>query len=161
MLRRKRIAGFVLAVFILGIPAGFAVADDREWEQDYTDQPSDNRSPDDLDVSVDVGGGGGVTYDTFHGALSPYGEWVSVGAYGQVWRPRVAAGWRPYYQGRWAYDDFYGWVWVPGYQWAPAWVSWRYSGDVVGWAPLAPGFSIYVSSYPLYEPCWTFVPTAR
>jgi hypothetical protein len=31
-----------------------------------------------------------------------------------------------------------GWVWVPGSQWAPAWVSWRKSSDYVGWAPLPP-----------------------
>ena len=33
--------------------------------------------------------------------------------------------------------DSYGWVWVPGYEWGPAWVSWRTGGDYVGWAPLA------------------------
>jgi hypothetical protein len=27
---------------------------------------------------------------------------------------------------------------VPGYQWAPAWVSWRYGGGYCGWAPLPP-----------------------
>jgi hypothetical protein len=31
-----------------------------------------------------------------------------------------------------------GWVWVPGDEWAPAWVSWRKGGDYVGWAPLPP-----------------------
>ena len=31
-----------------------------------------------------------------------------------------------------------GWVWVPGEEWAPAWVSWRTSKDYVGWAPLPP-----------------------
>jgi hypothetical protein len=29
-------------------------------------------------------------------------------------------------------------VWVPGYTWAPAWVSWRSNDDYVGWAPLPP-----------------------
>ncbi|HEX4138962.1 MAG TPA: DUF6600 domain-containing protein, partial [Candidatus Methylacidiphilales bacterium] len=29
-------------------------------------------------------------------------------------------------------------VWVPGYTWAPAWVSWRYGDGYVGWAPLPP-----------------------
>ena len=32
----------------------------------------------------------------------------------------------------------FGWLWVPGYEWAPAWVSWRKSDDYVGWAPLPP-----------------------
>jgi len=31
-----------------------------------------------------------------------------------------------------------GWVWVPGDEWAPAWVSWRKGNDFVGWAPLPP-----------------------
>ena len=29
-------------------------------------------------------------------------------------------------------------MWVPGDEWAPAWVSWRTSKDYVGWAPLPP-----------------------
>jgi len=181
MARRSTLALIALALALPTVPA-FA----QDWEGDENEQWSEQRSPDDLDVSVDVGVSAGLTFDTFHAPLTPYGEWVSVGSYGNVWRPRVAAGWRPYYYGRWewtsegwlwvsdepygwavyhygrwAFDDYYGWIWVPGYQWAPAWVTWRYSGDVVGWAPLAPGFSMYVASYPLVEPCWTFVPTTR
>jgi hypothetical protein len=159
--------------------------DDREWEEDNTGQQpwAGGQQPDDYDVSVDMNVSGAVTFDTFQGALGPYGEWVVAGGYGRVWRPRVAAGWRPYYYGRWewtnegwlwasdepwgwaayhygrwTYDSYYGWVWVPGYQWAPAWVAWRYSGDVVGWAPLGPGVSVYVSSYPFVDYWWTFVP---
>ena len=155
----------------------------QDWEENYDDQWADERPPD-YDVSVDVGVSGGVTFDTFYAPLGAHGEWVSAGAYGRVWRPRVAAGWRPYYYGRWewtsegwfwvsdepwgwaayhygrwAFDGAYGWVWIPGYQWAPAWVSWRWSGDVVGWAPLAPGLSVYVTSYPFYDAWWTFVPS--
>jgi hypothetical protein len=138
------------------------------------------------DVSVDLNVQGGVTFESFDASLQPYGDWLVVGSYGRVWRPRVAAGWRPYYHGRWewtnegwfwvsdepwgwaayhygrwAYDPYYGWIWVPGYEWAPAWVSWRVSGDVIGWAPLAPGFSVYVSSYPFVDFWWTFVPSVR
>jgi hypothetical protein len=145
------------------------------------EQPSDN-----YDVSVDLNDSGSVNLDTFQGSLAPYGEWVNTGNYGTVWRPRVAQGWRPYYYGRWewtnegwlwvsdepfgwatyhygrwTYDGNYGWVWVPGYQWAPAWVAWRTSGDVIGWAPLGPGLSVYVSTYPFVDYWWTFVPTAR
>ena len=157
----------------------------NEWEEDYSDQWRDDSAPpsDDYPVSVDVDASASVTFDTFQGALSPYGEWVVAGSYGRVWRPHVAAGWRPYYYGRWEWtnegwlwvsdepwgwaayhygrwnhDPYYGWVWVPGYQWAPAWVSWRYSGDVVGWAPLAPGVSVYVSVTPFVDTWWTFVP---
>jgi hypothetical protein len=140
------------------------------------------------DVSVDMAAPGtSVSFETFQDGLTPYGSWVSVGAYGRVWRPAgVAAGWRPYYNGRWewtdegwlwvsaepwgwatyhygrwAYDSFYGWVWVPGYQWAPAWVSWRYGPDYIGWAPLGPGLSVYVTNYPVVYNHWCFVPSAR
>ena len=176
----------LLAMLAVAAPASAARADDWDddcdWEEDYSgQQPA--QQPDDYDVSVDLNVSGSVNFDTFHGSLSPYGEWVSAGGYGRVWRPRVAAGWRPYYYGRWewtnegwlwasdepwgwaayhygrwTYDSYYGWVWVPGYQWAPAWVAWRYSGDVVGWAPLGPGVSVYVSSYPFVDYWWTFVP---
>lgn len=143
--------------------------------------------PPDVDVSVDLATPGAtVSFETFHDSLQPYGDWVFAGSYGRVWRPRVAVGWRPYYYGhwewtdegwlwasdepwgwaayhygRWAYDPTYSWIWVPGYQWAPAWVSWRFSGEVIGWAPLLPGFSVYVTSYPHIYSYWTFVPCGR
>ena len=107
----------------------------------------------------------GVSVGVFHERLSPYGQWVVVGRYGSCWRPRhVARTWRPYtvgywaygdfgwtwestedwgwatyHYGRWYYDPFYGWVWIPGFTWAPGYVAWRYGGDWVGWAPLPPG----------------------
>jgi hypothetical protein len=141
-----------------------------------------------VDVSVDLATpGAAVTFDTFQEGLAPYGQWTTVPNYGRVWRPaHVAAGWRPYYYGRWewtdegwlwvsdepwgwaayhygrwAYDSSYGWVWIPGYQWAPAWVTWRYSPEYIGWAPLGPGFSVYVTSYPAVYGWWTFVPCRR
>ncbi len=109
-------------------------------------------------------GQAGVSFGIFYSSLSPYGEWISIDAGYYGWRPvGVAAGWRPYvygrwvwtdygwywvtdepwgwavfHYGRWYYDDFYGWVWIPGYDWAPAWVEWRYGGPYVGWAPLGP-----------------------
>jgi hypothetical protein len=175
----------LLALLLVAAPLSARAHDDQEWEEDYRDDWSDGRS-DGYDVSVEVDASGPVNFDSFQGALSPYGEWVVAGGYGRVWRPRVASGWRPYYYGRWewtnegwlwvsdepwgwaayhygrwTYDNFYGWVWVPGYQWAPAWVAWRYSGDVVGWAPLGPGISVYVTSYPFVDYWWTFVPTVR
>ncbi|HET8541731.1 MAG TPA: DUF6600 domain-containing protein, partial [Anaeromyxobacter sp.] len=171
--------GVVLAVALA--PPG-ARADD--WEQEppgWSEPPAEG-----YDVAVDVDPGGDVSLETFQGPLAPYGEWVHSPRYGQVWRPNVAAGWRPYYYGRWewtnegwlwvsdepwgwaayhygrwTWDSYFGWIWVPGYQWAPAWVSWRYSGDVIGWAPLGPGFSLYVSTYPFVDFWWTFVPTVR
>jgi len=106
---------------------------------------------------------GDVSY--FYDQLAPYGEWFQLQSYGWVWAPNdVPDGWRPYTHGRWAYTDYgwtwvsdwewgwapfhygrwhfdpyHGWVWVPGREWAPAWVAWRYGGGWVGWAPLPPG----------------------
>src|SRR5438270_1329378 len=105
-------------------------------------------------------------YSTFYTKLEPHGAWLETADYGYVWQPREAESprsWRPYTNGRWVYTDAgwtwiseepfgwatyhygrwtrrrgIGWVWVPGQQWAPAWVSWRKGNDYVGWAPLPP-----------------------
>ena len=99
----------------------------------------------------------------FYDALAPYGSWVDVATYGDVWVPRVPTWWRPYsdghwvftddgwcwvddepwgwatfHYGRWYFDDDYGWAWVPGTVWAPAWVAWRHGDGFIGWAPLPP-----------------------
>ena len=107
-----------------------------------------------------------ASYSTFYRKLEPYGVWRETSSYGYVWQPSEAErshSWRPYTNGRWAYTDAgwiwiseepfgwatyhygrwtrlrnIGWVWVPGDEWAPAWVSWRKSNDYVGWAPLPP-----------------------
>ncbi|HUR83264.1 MAG TPA: DUF6600 domain-containing protein [Thermoanaerobaculia bacterium] len=92
--------------------------------------------------------------------LDDHGRWVFVTGIGWSWRPYVAVGWRPYYNGywysrnncmtwvsydpwgwgpyhygRWAYDPGYGWIWVPGYGYSPAWVYWTFGSGFVGWAP--------------------------
>jgi len=105
-----------------------------------------------------------ISFDFFYDSLAPYGDWLQVGDYGPCWRPtNVDKDWTPYQDGYWAYTDAgwtwvsyeefggivyhygrwlrledEGWCWVPDYQWAPAWVSWRSSDDYVGWAPLPP-----------------------
>jgi hypothetical protein len=107
-----------------------------------------------------------ASYSTFYRKLDPYGVWRETPNYGYVWQPREAErsrSWRPYTNGRWVYTDAgwtwiseepfgwatyhygrwtrlrnIGWVWVPGDEWAPAWVSWRKGNDYVGWAPLPP-----------------------
>ncbi len=105
--------------------------------------------------------------DYFYSSLAPYGGWIYVSGYGLCWQPTVCRGnhdWRPYCdRGRWLYSDcgwywqsdyswgwaaFHygrwfndanrGWVWAPNRVWGPAWVSWRYSADHCGWAPLPP-----------------------
>ncbi len=105
------------------------------------------------------------SYDAFYRKLEPFGSWRETDEYGYVFQPREAQSrsWRPYTDGRWAYTDAgwtwvsdesfgwatyhygrwarlsgVGWVWVPGEEWAPAWVSWRKGEQNVGWAPLPP-----------------------
>jgi hypothetical protein len=114
-----------------------------------------------------------VSFSFFHDNLSPYGHWVTVGSYGRCWYPAgVSAGWQPYTVGHWGWGDYgwtwvsadpwgdwtyrygtwtfqppWGWVWVPGYVWAPAWVTWSYTNDYIGWAPIPPTFSFSVGGY--------------
>ncbi len=107
--------------------------------------------------------GAQVDVGIFYDGLAPYGDWVEMPDYGWSWAPRVERGWRPYtrgqwvmtddgwywdsdeqfgwaayHYGRWVNDPYYGWVWVPGTEWAPAWVSWRHGNGYTGWAPLPP-----------------------
>lgn len=113
-----------------------------------------------------------VSLNFFYDNLSAQGNWIEVGDYGYCFQPNVAVSnsdWRPYSDGYWAYTDVgwtwvsyedfgwatyhygrwtnlenYGWLWVPGYEWGPAWVSWRTGGDYIGWAPLPPaGQTVY------------------
>ncbi len=105
-----------------------------------------------------------VSIDFFHDHLDSYGDWREVGDYGYCWQPRdVDRDWRPYadghwlftdagwtwdsdepyawavyHYGRWANVENVGWVWAPGTEWGPAWVSWRRSPHHIGWAPLPP-----------------------
>ena len=108
---------------------------------------------------------GPKSYDMFYTKLERFGEWRETSDYGYVWQPREAQSrdWRPYTNGHWVYSDAgwtwvseepfgwatyhygrwarlrgVGWVWAPGDEWAPAWVSWRTSNEYVGWAPLPP-----------------------
>jgi len=114
--------------------------------------------------------------------LDANGQWIYVSNYGGwAWRPYVAVGWRPYYHGswvygpsgclvwvsdeawgwvpyhygRWAYDPGYGWFWLPGTGYAPAWVYWMYGDGYVGWAP-AGWWDCY---RPYYN--WCYRPYAR
>ncbi|AFH49506.1 Hypothetical protein IALB_1799 [Ignavibacterium album JCM 16511] len=126
----------------------------------------------------------------FYTNLTPYGTWIEID-YGVVaWRPTIIKrNWAPYkigrwiwtdygwywdsyepfghivfHYGRWYYDDYYGWIWIPDDEWAPAWVEWRYDDDYIGWAPLHPyavfsvNFGIRIT-YNYYVPYtqWHFV----
>jgi hypothetical protein len=107
------------------------------------------------------------SYDVFYDQLSGDGHWIFAENYGYVFQPKIAENnpdWRPYtnghweatdrgwywdtdepfawatyHYGRWANIDGTGWVWTPGIDWSPAWVSWRVcENGFVGWAPLPP-----------------------
>ncbi|MCM2255998.1 MAG: hypothetical protein NDJ94_10040 [Vicinamibacteria bacterium] len=102
-------------------------------------------------------------FGLFRDSLAPHGEWIETAADGWRWAPRVPADWRPYtrgqwlltdqgwhwdsdeafgwatfHYGRWLHDARRGWLWTPGTEWAPAWVSWRHGNGFAGWAPLSP-----------------------
>ena len=105
-----------------------------------------------------------INVNYFFSALEPYGEWIEIDYDEYVWRPYDVGrfwkpysegrwewtsygwhwvsyepfGWATYHYGRWFYDDYYGWVWMPGEKWAPAWVEWRYNDNYIGWSPLPP-----------------------
>ncbi len=146
---------------------------------------------------------GPVTINYFYTSLAPYGAWVDVAGYGRCWRPTTSVynqGWQPYcdrgawvytdggwyweseyswgvtfHYGRWFRDRNLGWCWWPDTVWAPSWVTWRYSEDVCGWAPLPPytvyqpgiGFAFQGNGisvgfdFGLAPDCFTFVPTGR
>lgn len=105
----------------------------------------------------------------FVDVLSPHGDWLNVDPFGTVWRPSPQVvgsefipyatdgrwayapvgwvfvsnwswGWATFHYGYWLFDANLGWIWVPGTQWAPAWVDWRFGGGLVGWAPALPPF---------------------
>ena len=67
--------------------------------------------------------------------------------YGWYWDSREPYGWATYHYGRWALTADYGWVWVPGAEWGPAWVDWRYGGGYAGWAPMPPEWGPQHDSY--------------
>jgi hypothetical protein len=64
---------------------------------------------------------------------------------GWTWLSDEPYGWATYHYGRWYQDSEIGWAWVPGNDWAPAWVSWQEGNDYVGWAPLPPGANVNAS----------------
>ena len=53
-------------------------------------------------------------------------------------------GWAAFHYGRWFHHERFGWCWTPDTVWGPSWVTWRYSVDYCGWAPLPP-FTVFVS----------------
>jgi hypothetical protein len=150
-------------------------SDDTYYNNDnsgYNEQQSDND---------------GVSYQTFYDQLSPYGSWINYPGYGYVWEPQQANpgfspystdghwvytdmgwtwasdyawGWATFHYGRWFEDPEYGgWLWMPGYDWAPAWVTWGQYDGYYCWAPVGP--RDYVNGhwgYGNYDHHWNCLP---
>ncbi|MCL1908562.1 MAG: FecR domain-containing protein [Holophagaceae bacterium] len=116
--------------------------------------------------------------------LDGHGEWVRIVDVGWCWRPILSvAGWRPYWRGHWgayrggmtwvSYDPFgyvthhhgrwgwsstYGWYWIPGVYFGPAWVAWNMVDSFFGWAPL--GYynrPVYWGYNGIYHDLWNVV----
>ena len=145
-----------------------------------------------------------VTVNYFYDNLAPYGTWVDVDGYGRCWRPSVVVynpgwqpygdhghwvytdcgwywssdyswGWAPFHYGRWFQVPRWGWCWMPDTVWGPSWVTWRYSNEYCGWAPLPPravyregvgffynGLAVSVGfDFGLSWNCFAFVPIGR
>ena len=128
---------------------------------DPADQPETAPPPQPVEQPAEV------TVNNFYDTLAPYGSWVDVDGYGRCWRPSVVVynpgwqpycdhghwvytdcgwywfsdyswGWAPFHYGRWFQHSRWGWCWAPDTIWGPSWVTWRYSSDYCGWAPLPP-----------------------
>jgi hypothetical protein len=126
-----------------------------------------------VNVNVNVG------FDSFYNELAPYGDWYYHPRWGDVWHPtRVSGDFRPYYRGhwinteygwtwnsedafgatpyhygRWVFDPQDGWLWVPGYTWAPAWVVWRGDQQNIGWFPMPPDDQ-FLAGVEVYRDDW-------
>jgi hypothetical protein len=143
-------------VFLLAIPSLFSVANPL---------PSPAQNP--VNPAVTDQTDLNDSYDVFYDQLSAEGHWLFAENFGYVYQPKIAEnnpdwrpytnghweatdrgwywdteepfGWATYHYGRWANIDGTGWVWTPGIDWSPAWVSWRICDNgFVGWAPLPP-----------------------
>jgi hypothetical protein len=151
---------------MLGLSAtlGLVLAGPIRAQNDAQDNEDTTSSPLAATDATGNSSDGSVSFQTFYDQLSQYGTWINTNQYGYVFQPRETdPNWRPYtyghwvntdagmtwvsdepfgwatdHYGRWTNLDGTGWVWVPGYTWAPAWVSWRQDDNDVGWAPLPP-----------------------
>jgi hypothetical protein len=70
--------------------------------------------------------------------LDDYGTWRVDASYGNVWMPRVNAGWAPYHDGHWVWISPWGWTWVDDAPWGYApfhYGRWVYASNNWGWIP--------------------------
>jgi len=55
--------------------------------------------------------------------------------YGMTWTSYYNWGFAPFHYGAWDFSLSFGWVWVPGRYYSPAWVSWNCWDNYIGWYP--------------------------
>jgi len=158
----------LVALLAFTLTPGFVRAQDEQNGNSNISQAGDNNAPQNGDTNV--------SFQTFYDQLASQGTWIQTDQYGYVFQPTESdPNWRPYtyghwvntdagmswvsnepfgwatdHYGRWVNLDGYGWVWVPGYTWAPAWVSWRDGDDDVGWAPLPPDSDVGIDFFDDY-----------
>lgn len=163
-----------------GEPGGYGGTYDQP--QGTSNEPSTTYGP-------NYGYGRNMDISYFYDYLSDYGTWITYPGYGYVWVPYEASrSWHPFSHGRWVWTEYgwtwvsyyrwgwitshygrwdwelsLGWFWVPDTVWGPAWVSWRYADDCIGWAPLPPryrysrGYGLSLTSIDLSDDYWIFV----
>lgn len=178
--RRTFVASSLLLATMLG---GVATATAQYYDDGYNQQGYDQQGY----GQQGYDNYGNMDVNNFYDELAPYGDWIQDPQYGSVWAPRNVGrdfqpyytngywamteygntwvsnynwGWAAFHYGRWSFNNAYGWVWVPGSEWGPAWVNWRQSDGYYGWAPLSPGISLSVSLGGYNAPIdwWIFVP---
>ncbi len=140
---------------------------DAALEVDWLDEPRDRFTRFVGERRHLVGEGSGsqhgsadYAYDYAAAGFEEHGSWILVNG-SHVWRPSVAADWRPYVEGywrwspagltwvsyepwgwlpyhygSWCWDVAVGWYWSPGATYSPAWVYWSYTPSWVGWCPI-------------------------
>ena len=138
-----------------GRPERYDCSDDDAFARWDDDRDPDVRwsgdLPEDIPEEVvpyaaDLGGYGSWQYEvgigniwrpTVDAGWRPYwnGHWVWT-YYGWTWVPSEPWGWAPFHYGRWGFSAHLGWYWIPGRSWGPAWVSWALGSDSVGWCAL-------------------------
>lgn len=168
----KRILLAALLVSLPALAQEYPGDDDFSWQMQEPPPPDYDQPPPPTDYDQPPQPARrGPTLDDFRGdrELSWSGEWLDTPEYGTVWRPTsVDSDWRPYlyghwewttvgwawasdepfgwavyHYGRWAYVGSWGWIWVPGRVWAPAWVAWRWGNGYAGWCPLGPQLVVW------------------
>ena len=173
----RRLASALFTLLVAATPAMAQPYADQPYPYDVdVDVDVDLDTSIYTDVSVAPLGEEIPDVSVFYDRLSPYGTWVDDSEYGYVFTP-AETNYVPYSNGYWKLTDFgwtwiaadqhgwatshYGrwvwrnrWVWRPDTTWGPAWVQWRESDNVVGWAPLGYDVDAYVPATN-----WRFIPT--